>query len=466
MVDRRPWGRAFPLVFLLLFLLAPNVSAKSSFRVALVLPSGQNPWTDLAVPEGHSFRWAVADGLVTADPRTGMPVAGLALAWKASVDRLHWEFTLRKATWSDGSRITASDFVSSWARAGLKGIVAETTNPQILRVTFSKPIADVAVFLTTQYLLAPTEKKTSGPFVVSSQDSNRWLLKANPRFRDAKRVLIDQLEFRWTDSLETALTLFRTGQVDWVPLGGGPGTWSRPGLSKAVVSPGWGLVFLRLNLASPRLGDDEYRQELARNLDRKSLLDGLRGPLLVAESSWIPGQETTVPKPPKRRPEGPRPQPLLSLVYPQGEVYRTLAEGIADQWQRTMGVHVDLVPKTPVEVLEARHRGLYDVALSAWVGDYPGESAFLGFLTSGHSANDLGFRDPAFDADVETLSTANSGAARTNLRSEILVTLGQEVPTIPLATFGWTNVIDLRRWTGWTANPVDLHSWVGISPRR
>src|SRR5215469_346012 len=57
----------------------------------------------------------LAVGLLTEDAMTN-PVPGMALRWTMSSDGLTWTFQLRKALWSDGTQVTAEDFVYSWRR--------------------------------------------------------------------------------------------------------------------------------------------------------------------------------------------------------------------------------------------------------------------------------------------------------------------------------------------------------------
>ena len=67
-------------------------------------------------PEGRIIR-ALFEGLVVWDPKTLEPVPGAADRWDVSDDRLTYTFHLRDdALWSDGSPVTAHDFVWSYRR--------------------------------------------------------------------------------------------------------------------------------------------------------------------------------------------------------------------------------------------------------------------------------------------------------------------------------------------------------------
>lgn len=57
------------------------------------------------------------EGLTEPHPKTLEPVPGVATSWTVSEDGLLYRFTLREdAVWSDGRRVTASDFVYAWER--------------------------------------------------------------------------------------------------------------------------------------------------------------------------------------------------------------------------------------------------------------------------------------------------------------------------------------------------------------
>ena len=70
------------------------------------------------------------EGLVTFDVH-GEPVAGgVASSWEVLDGGLRYRFTLRpEARWSDGSPVTAMDFVRGWQRALSPATAAGTTQP-------------------------------------------------------------------------------------------------------------------------------------------------------------------------------------------------------------------------------------------------------------------------------------------------------------------------------------------------
>jgi oligopeptide transport system substrate-binding protein len=80
------------------------------------LPRVFDPARAAAPPDTDAVR-ALFEGLTDSDPQTLAPLPAVALKWEASGDWRQWTFHLRRdATWSNGDRVTAEDFVRSWQR--------------------------------------------------------------------------------------------------------------------------------------------------------------------------------------------------------------------------------------------------------------------------------------------------------------------------------------------------------------
>ena len=79
-------------------------------------PEGIDPGKISGQPDGRIVR-ALFEGLTTADPQTLEPRPGQAYRWEISADGRTYTFHLRPhLTWSDGTPVTAGDFVWSWTR--------------------------------------------------------------------------------------------------------------------------------------------------------------------------------------------------------------------------------------------------------------------------------------------------------------------------------------------------------------
>ena len=107
-------------VMMLASLLAACTPAAKDEGKTLTVQLGPNPETldpalNSAVDGGNMLLFAY-DCLLNIDEKNNV-VAGAAEKWETSADGLTWTFTLRDGLkWSDGSALTAEDFVYSWKR--------------------------------------------------------------------------------------------------------------------------------------------------------------------------------------------------------------------------------------------------------------------------------------------------------------------------------------------------------------
>src|SRR5215210_1123251 len=93
------------------------------------LPQIFDPALAAAAPDTDAVR-AIYEGLTEYDPKTLMPVPGVAARWESSPDAREWTFYLRRdARWSNGEPVTAQDFVRSWQRTLQLGDRAPPAKP-------------------------------------------------------------------------------------------------------------------------------------------------------------------------------------------------------------------------------------------------------------------------------------------------------------------------------------------------
>lgn len=84
-------------------------------------PNSFDPAKAASAPETDIVR-ALFEGLTEIDPTSLKEVPAAAEKWSGSDDLRVWTFHLRKdARWSNGQRVTADDFVSSWKRLAALG---------------------------------------------------------------------------------------------------------------------------------------------------------------------------------------------------------------------------------------------------------------------------------------------------------------------------------------------------------
>lgn len=184
-----------------------------------------------------------------------------------SEDGLTYTFTLREANWSDGSPVTAHDFVFAWQRAAdpetgstygpymmagtIKnaaaiaegkldkselGITAQ--DDQTLVVSLERPIPyflSLMAFgtfypqkeayvteLGDQYAVDSENLLSNGPFILANWDATAasWELEKNPEYWDAETVKLDKVEFNIVPDPGTGVNLYETGEADRAGLAG------------------------------------------------------------------------------------------------------------------------------------------------------------------------------------------------------------------------------------------------------
>ncbi|NIA21826.1 MAG: peptide ABC transporter substrate-binding protein [Anaerolineaceae bacterium] len=119
-----PWRGLLVAIIALLIPLAIVLASLEYGSAEAELRFSQGPEVPTLDPQkmqdvsGGRLAGALFEGLLVFDPATSQPRPGVAERWEISPDGLVYTFGLRKtARWSDGSPVTASDFLYSWCRA-------------------------------------------------------------------------------------------------------------------------------------------------------------------------------------------------------------------------------------------------------------------------------------------------------------------------------------------------------------
>ena len=280
-------------------------------------PHKASSWADLRVIEG------LFEGLVLLDPVSKEPIGGVADSWESWNQGKNWRFSIRKdANWSDGSRITAHDFVKSAQRMlgpdfgsdivvhflyPLKnaqafhqgqlndfesvGIVAESDDSLLFELEYSS-----LAFLTQLSYFFPVKEEGSivghyfdgryqwggggagvsnGPYLLGSWTTNEQVvIRKNENYWDASSVSIDQIIFYPIDNSLAEERAFRSGQLQITSkVPSGRMSWyveNRPELLR--VEPRVGLFFIQLNHSVPPLDNVYVRRALAKSIDRKLIV--------------------------------------------------------------------------------------------------------------------------------------------------------------------------------------------------
>lgn len=341
------------------------------------LPQTFDPAFASAPPDTDAVR-ALFEGLTDYDPKTLTPVPGVATRWESSPDNRVWTFYLREnARWSNGERVTASDFVRSWERtlrigplaphtellANIEGAVPEldsentannsgatntqasprlgieAVNESVLRVRLRQADASFPslvahpVFRPVK-ILEPTDTRRleardlvcNGAFLLAATQPDRVLLERAKTYWDDASVSLQRVAFVNTSSAEIALAAYHSGEIDAVT------SAAFEPLALKLLTPFkdfrrstfGALTYYSFNTARAPFDDVRVREALAISIDRERVSRNDLGGATEAAGKFLPdemsGAEPVVNKADLLQHDIERARKLLTDAgYPNGD---------------------------------------------------------------------------------------------------------------------------------------------------
>ena len=124
-------------------------------------------------------------------------------------------------------------------------------------------------------------------------------------------------------------------------------------------------------------------------------------------------------------PQG-KPFPRFTIVFNTSEGHKKIAEFVADQWKKVLGIEVQANNKEWQALLADVAKLEYDVERAGWIGDYRDPKTFLDMWTTGDGNNETGWSDALFDRLVGLASDAGSLASWTPAQVDELVVACRE----------------------------------------
>ncbi len=287
-------------------------------------PETIDPALNSAVDGGnmllHSFECLLTVG------EDGQLTEGQAESWDTSEDGLTWTFHLRDGLkWSDGSDLTANDFVYSWKRVcdpevaapyaetvlgmvegydkaiegELDALQVKAEDDKTLVVTLSSPctyFGSLAAFAT----LSPVQEATieangdgwatsaetyisNGSFYVSEWvPGSHILMSKNPNYWNADAIKLDGIKFNLIEDANASYSAYQTGEVLMIKDVPTEEIPSLEGNDDYYVDPIIGTYYLSLNLNREPFTDKNVRKALSLAIDRdyvaNTLMQGTYSP--------------------------------------------------------------------------------------------------------------------------------------------------------------------------------------------
>lgn len=261
------------------------------------------------------------EGLVTYDASNSI-VGAMAESWTISDDGLVYTFTLRDGLmWSDGSPLTAEDFVYTYLRvldpatgaqyagmltdyivgaadyyageADADAVGIKAIDDATLEITLIQPTA-YYIGILAMWVYSPVNQATveangeqwtlsadtfisNGPFKMSEINFGKgYVLVKNENYWDAENVTLETLEFRFIPDPSTALIAVEQGDVD--------GSWEVPAADlptlKATsdalqIIPSYGTTYYEINTTKAPFDDAKVRLALNMAIDRTAIIENV-----------------------------------------------------------------------------------------------------------------------------------------------------------------------------------------------
>ncbi|PHX73637.1 MAG: hypothetical protein CK548_00210 [Opitutia bacterium] len=474
----------------------PTTSAAQILRISQRNePSDLDPAT-ATLPDEFFILRALSEGLLIPDPAGGAPLPAAAANYDVSADGLIYTFHLRpEATWSDGSRVTAADFLSTYrriltpgtaapkahlfdavknARAFLTGVVTDFSTvgfaaptPLTFVVTLAQPSPRFPYYVASGPWLPVNSRAVAqhgrtwtqpghfvgnGPFTLTEwRQQQRIVVKKNPRYRATATVQLDEIQFIRLDSGDTEERAYRAGQVDVtmsVPFTKIE-SYQRDRPAEIHRAPLAETRYLSFNTQRPPLNDARVRRALALAIDRQKIVERItRGgqtpaknfcpvpidtPLLLEPSIWAPRLD-----PPLAARFLAEAGFLGGKNFPRCELTAwspsqvPVLEALQAMWREHLGIEVTIAIREAKIHLSALAAGTYDIAFVTTLVDVADATAVLSEFTTGAPGNYPHWSDAEYDARLARLMATRDPGARATLQAQADEHLLREAVVAPL----------------------------------
>jgi len=440
----------------------------------------------------------------------GKTVAGAAESWQQQPDLTTWVFKLRpNATWSDGSPVTANDFVYAWRRLvqpvtaapmaetyggyllngaaiakshmsvselGVRALDPSTLEvktpypipflPQLLAAPQFSPVPRVIVEKYGAEWMKPGKLVGNGAYMLKDWVVNgKIVVDKNPRYWDAGNVLLTRVTYLAVEDGNADLRLYQSGENDMM-LQVPAGTYESLKTQyrrEMHVSRLDGMRFYALNNQDPLLKDVRLRKALSMVIDRDVLAQKITAdgqapvyglaitstegvdPLTYEWAAW-PMHRRVAEARSLLASAGVRPGTRLSLAYNAGDYHKKMAVFMSSEWKSKLELD------TRMESVENKvlNRKLdvadYQIARTGLLYDYPDVTGFFVTVQCGSDSNKNHSCNAEADRLIEQGKAEPDPVKRRRLMTQALRLEMDDYPMIPLLQYSVPRLV--KPWIG------------------
>ena len=447
-------------------------------------------------------------------------VPGTAESWRRA-DALTWVFKLRpNALWSDGTAVTAGDFVFSWRRfldpkmaaflassigvtvsngteilAGRKpptalGVRAidnttlEVTTavptpflPQLVAAPQFAPLPRTTIEKLGKDWTKPGNMVSNGPYLLRDwQVNSKVVLVKNPRYWDAANVMLTRVTYLPVEDATADLKLYQSGENDMtqtLP----PGSFQSlkaqypREIHNSVV---FGLRYYALNINDPLLKDVRVRQALSMVIDRDILagkvtadgqvpayglmVKGVVGAdvLSYAWATWPMARRVAEARK-LLADAGVKQGTHLKFTYNTSEYHRKVGLFTASEWKTKLGLDTDMDSLEFKVLVRKRQDAQYQIARDGWIPFSPDPTGMYTLVRCASEANDSKYCNRHADDLVHEGELTTDPSRRQALMTEAARLVMEDYPLIPLLQYSVPRLVKSYIGGYDDANAQDVH---------
>jgi oligopeptide transport system substrate-binding protein len=322
----------------------------------------------------------------------------------------------------------------------------------------------------------PEHIVSNGPYVLKQWRFRREaIFERNERYWDTANTKIRRVRVLMVDDENTALNMYKTGDLDWIGEQGKiPVEFvdHLRGFRDYHVGPHLAVYFYWVNTKRPPMDNPLVRRALSLAIDREGLARYVTRAGEIPSADLVPdgltgyrGLKTPVFDPARARallrqagfPEG-RGLPRITLTYNTLEQHRLIAQAVQQMWRKHLGVQVDLENQEWKVYLKNLDAGNFQLGRLGWVGDYPDPYTFLELLIGANPNNRSQWTNPEYERLLEQANGTVDRRARLDLFRRAEKIASDETPLIPLYIYSHSDVIK-PYVRGHRSNYQNRHPW-------
>jgi oligopeptide transport system substrate-binding protein len=466
---------------------------------------------------------------LTTDGPDGKPIPGAATSWETSPDGKTWTFHIRDHVWSDGVPVTAGDFVYAWRRIlepargapyayylwliqnaheisegklppSALGVSAPDDKTLVVHLVHPAPymleyLLHQAVFPVPRHVVEklgnawakPQNYVANGPYIPKEWVANDHItLVKNPKFYDAGNVRIGTIIYKPSQDALAALEWIRSGELDTQNiLASSEIGWMRRHIPRALqIRTYLGVSYVTPNIRRKPFDDVRVREAIALTMNREVVTHNILRIGQPPAYSFVPPGIANYPGGAAFRFRAlpyeariARAQQLMRQAgYGPGNLLQTTYSTIpTPDAKRTSAllqfllkkIYIDAkVDQTDTQIFYKKlQEGQFDIASSAWIGDFDDATTFLDLLRSDSGNNYGGYKSAKFDALMKAADNAADLRARGEFLKQAEQTALDDYAVLPNLIQVTQDIVE-PYVKGWVPNVRDFNRsrWLWIDP--